>query len=124
MVRRLPKRFQWIQLIDGEILFIDFSDLYGQSFIREIKRLRSFLEKSGKNNIHALVNTSGSYITADVFKEMRGTAKKANPHIKKVAIIGSTTIQEIFFKILRNLSHLQFKSFDNEEEAKEWLTSD
>ena len=121
MVRRLSNRFQWIQLLDREILFIDFSELYGQSFIREIKGLRSFIEKSGKNNIHVLVNTSGSYITAEVFKEMRQTAKKANPQIEKVAIIGSTTIQEIFIKILRNLSHIQFKSFDNEEEAKIWL---
>lgn len=120
-MRRLSNRFQWIEYKGNEILSIDFSNLYAENFTNAIKKLRSLVENTEKENIYALLDTSGSYINAEVFKELRKTAEGVNKKIKKTAITGSTNIQQIFIKILRKLTHIDFELFDDEEDAKEWL---
>ena len=120
----MTNRIEWIMHKDNEVLFADFSELSNKEYVEKIIEFRNFIVDSGRENIHGLVNISNAYIYGNVFKEIKKTAKTVNAQIEKVALVGSTKVQEVFIKVLRNITHIKIGTFDSMEEAKDWLVED
>ena len=120
----MTNRIEWITHKDKEILSADFSGLRDEEFVEKIIELRNFVVDSSRENIHGLLNVSDAYVYGNVFKEAQKTAKRVNTQIEKVAIVGSTKVQEVFVKVLRNIMHIKFETSDSMEEAKDWLVED
>ena len=114
-------RIEWIIPKDKEILSVDFSGLHDKELVEKIIELRNFVVDSGRENIHGLLNVSNVYVYGNVFKEAKKTARIVNTQIEKVAMVGSTKVQEFFIKILRNIMRIKFEAFDSIEDAKSWL---
>jgi 2',3'-cyclic-nucleotide 2'-phosphodiesterase (5'-nucleotidase family) len=117
----MSNRIEWIIYKDKEILSVDFSGLHDKEFVEKIIELRNFIVDSGRENIHGLLNVSNVYVYGNVFKEAKKTARIVNTQIEKVAMVGSTKVQEFFIKILRNIMRIKFEAFDSIEDAKSWL---
>ena len=70
------------------------------------------------------MNVRNIYITSEVFKEIQKITMALNNHIDKAVLVGITSIQQIFIRILGNLTHIQFEMFSSGEEANDWLMKD
>ena len=117
----MSNRIEWIIYKDKEILSVDFSGLHDKELVEKIIERRNFVVDSGRENIHGLLNVSNVYVYGNVFKEAKKTARIVNTQIEKVAMVGSTKVQEFFIKILRNIMRIKFEAFDSIEDAESWL---
>lgn len=110
-----------------QIYYVDYSNIKtSEEFLAIIKSTNIFREKlkhDGMKDLLMLVNISGSFVYGDVLVEIKKAASLTKELIAKEAIVGITGSKKILLKVLQSFSKMDFKIFDTEEEAMEWLVS-
>ena len=117
----ISNRIKWIEYKNKELLYIDFSGLYGGRYMQEILNLRNFVIESGRENIRVLFNASNTFVKREIIMEIQRNIKEFDSNVSKTAIVGSSKVQEIFIKFLRTITKVQFEIFDSEEIGRDWL---
>ncbi|MFO7368839.1 MAG: STAS/SEC14 domain-containing protein [Bacteroidales bacterium] len=118
---------KFIEFKGKPIYYVDYSNIKtSEEFLAIIKSTNAFREKlkrDGKKDLLMLVNISESFVYGDVLTEIKKAATLTRELIAKEAIVGITGSKKILLKILQSLTKIDYKIFDTEEEAKEWLVS-
>jgi hypothetical protein len=123
----MAKGASFLEYKGKQIYYVDYSNIKtSEEFLAVIKSTNAFREKmkrDGMKDLLMLVNISGSFVYGDVLTEIKKAASLTKELIAKEAIVGITGSKKILLKILQSFSKMDFKIFDTEEEAKEWLVS-
>lgn len=123
----MNQRAKFIDCKGKPIYYVDYSNIKtSEEFLAIIKSTNAFREKvkrDGMKDLLMLVNISGSFVYGDVLAEIKEAASLTKELIAKEAIVGITGSKKILLKILQSFSKMDFKIFDTEAEAKEWLVS-
>ncbi len=118
---------KFIEYKGKQIYYVDYSNIKtSEEFLAIIKSTNVFRERlksEGMKDLLMLVNISGSFVYGDVLVEIKKAASLTKELIAKEAIVGITGSKKILLKVLQSFAKMDFKIFDTEEEAMEWLVS-
>ena len=117
----MADRIRWIEHKGKSILFLDYSDLHGDEYIKTIKETEDFIINLGNYDLLVLNDITNSYADKFSYEAGKETAEKIKPYVRKDAIVGLTTVKETLLKVIGMFSDLVIKPFDTIEEAKDWL---
>jgi hypothetical protein len=119
------ERGQFINHNGKEIYYIDYTNLkLEEEFLSAIKSTNAFREKvkaSGKKDLLMLVNVTNSYVYGQAFAEIKRSGKLTQSITKRTAVVGITGAKRTFLDIVNAFTSLNVKSFENIEDAKDWL---
>jgi hypothetical protein len=118
---------KFIEYKGKQIYYVDYSNIKtSEEFLAIIKSTNAFREKlkrDGIKDLLMLVNISESFVYGDVLTEIKKAASQTKELIAKEAIVGITGSKKILLRVLQSFAKMDFKIFDTEEEAKDWLVS-
>jgi hypothetical protein len=112
---------------EKEIYFIDYSNLKAEAdFLQAIKITNSFREKvkaSGKKDLLMLVDVSNSFISEQIFSDLKKSGQLSKDIVKRTAVVGVKGVKKTLLDIYNVFIPLKVKPFEDLEEAKNWLIS-
>lgn len=121
--KQLTNRIRWVEHKEKPILYIDYSHfLDTDETIKAILEVNDFVKKLGKYELLMLIDVRKSYADEKIIvKALKNNALIVKPYVKKAAVIGVTTTQEVILTVVNMFSSLGIKPFDNIDDAKDWL---
>ncbi len=116
-------RIKWVEYKQKQILYVDYSNfLNTDETIKTILNVNDFIKKYNKYNLLILVDVRNSFVDEKIIVEaLKNNALIIKPYIKKAAVVGVTTTQQVILTIVNVFSGLGIKPFYTLEEAKDWL---
>ena len=121
--KEITSRIRWIEHKEKPILYIDYSHfLDTDETIKAILEVNDFIKKLGEYELLMLVDVRNSYANEKIIvKALKNNALIVKPYVKKVAVVGVTTTQEVILTVVNMFSSLGIKPFDTVDDAKDWL---
>jgi hypothetical protein len=108
-----------------EIIYLDYSK-FGDSKEKVLGLLKSAPDEYKKyppKSLLVLVNVKGFHFDMDTLNTFKNEAPKTAPYEKKVAVVYVKGLVKAAYNFVA-LTKSNFKVFETEEEAKEWLIKD
>ncbi len=90
----------------------------------EVNAIEIEMRKQPLDSVLLLVNATGVPITPNSLDMYKNVALRSKLHVRKTAILGITGARQAVMNIVVKFSGMQVTAFDNELQAKEWLTKD
>jgi PAS domain S-box-containing protein len=115
------KRINIIKYKGKEMLYLDYSNLKSEEYQKAVDEIINIVPSLGKKDLLVLTNVQGNYFTTDYIKNTKKAGEILKPYLKKNAIIGISRKQDIFLKAIKLFSDINMESFENIENAKDWL---
>jgi hypothetical protein len=97
--------------------------LDGQDYAGAIVENGTLAETEQLRDRLVLIDATDTVVNKDVIKAYKNIAQRATNSISKIAVIGTTGIQEMFVTTISNQFALDIRGFDSKEDAIDWLTS-
>lgn len=117
------ERVKFIKTKGENIFYMDFSNAKAPAEITKvIEESISYIRKQPHNSVVGLTNMENMFFNNDV-KNMFTTFLKGNkPFMKKSAVFGMSGLARILFNGLMKITGRDVRSFENKEEAIDFLT--
>ena len=110
-----------------EIYIVDYKDIDDPDLfldiIRTTNNFRKELVKQGKKDLLMFVDVSNSFVYGKVLQTLKTSARETKRLVKKGAIIGVSGAKQTLLKFVIKFSGLKLKTFQNSQDALEWLVS-
>lgn len=112
------------------IICVDYSGFASDKTTQKektIKLRKSVTEEYSKyppKSVLGIVNFNNFYFDMDVLNVFKEELVKCDPYEKKAAVIGVKSLLKAAYNFVVGFTKPNYKVFDTEEEAKEWLVSD
>ena len=121
--KETTNRIKWVEYKQKQILYIDYSNfLTTDETIKTILNINDFIKKYNDYNLLILVDVRKSFADEKIIVEaLKNSALIIKPYIKKAAVVGVTTTQQVILTIVNVFSGLGIKPFYTLEEAEDWL---
>jgi len=121
----ITPRIRWIEHKDKSILLLDYSNfLNSDETITTISEVNKYIKKLEVYGILLLVDVRNSHANEKIVVDaLKQCAKVIKPYVKKAAVVGVTSKQEIILTVVNMFSNLGLKPFDTIDDAKDWLIS-
>ena len=121
--KEITSRIRWIEHKEKPILYINYSNfLTSDETIEAILEVNDFINKLGDYELLMLVDVRNSYANEKIVVDaLKHNARIVKPYVKKAAVVGVTTTQEVILTVVNMFSSLGIKPFDAIEDAKDWL---
>ena len=121
--KEITNRIRWIEHKEKLILYINYSNfLTSDETIKTILEVNEFIKKLGEYELLMLVDVRNSYADEKIIIDaLKNNATIVKPYVKKAAVVGVTTTQEVILTIVNMFSSLGIKPFDTIDDAKDWL---
>ncbi len=117
-------RVQTITHKSRQIFFLDFSNLKTEEEIKSvINESADLIRKQALGSSICLANISEMHFNNQIKELFLNLVKGNKPYMKASAIVGVNGLKQILFNGIMKLSGRDVKSFDTENQAKEWLVS-
>jgi len=116
-------RIEWNTYEEKEILCGDYTNLSGNQFARLVQGLAVHISNAGKSDILLLIDLNNSNMNKESVNACGEAGRRIKPLIKKAAILGITGLKKAILKVVILTTSLEGKTFNTEEEAKDWLVS-
>jgi hypothetical protein len=111
---------------DKRILLADYSglgvDIKGLK--AEMGAAIALAHQEPLNSLLTLTDVRGTIGTPTMLAQMKDTARKIAPHMRKHAVVGSGGVQAAFLNLGKAAGNKAFVMFDDMDKAKEWLVAD
>ncbi len=121
LIEEVRKRTKWVTYKDKQIFYQDYTDLSGDEVARLIPAFTSIELETIKEKSLCLINFTGSFANKAALSALGESGKLTKHLYEKTAVLGITGIKKILMNAINRVTNLGAKSFETEEEAKEWL---
>lgn len=120
---KITNRIMLIEHKEKPILYLDYSNfLSADETINTILKVNDYIKKLGDDNLLLLVDVSNSYANEKIIVDaLKQSAIIVKPYVKKAAVVGVTSRQEIILTVVNMFSNLGLKPFKTIDDAKDWL---
>jgi hypothetical protein len=106
------------------IFFLDFSNLKSENEIKSvIEESKTIIRQQALGTTICLANIEEMHFNNQIKDIFLDFVKGNKPYMKASAIIGVKGLRQILFNGIMKVSGRDVKSFDSENQAKEWLIS-
>jgi hypothetical protein len=121
--KEITNRIRWVEHKEKPILYIDYSNfLDTDEAVKTILEVNNLVKKLGKYELLMLIDVRKSYAKEKIVVEaLKNSALIIKPYVKKAAVVGVTTTQQIILTVVNVFSGLGVKPFYTLDEAKDWL---
>lgn len=124
------QRTEILKYNDNEFIFLNGDKANREDTIRIFEELDEYVLKFKKREALILINLNNCYLGMDVAQKYKDITKEHYPFVKKIAIYGVRGLAKITYKSYISYIKMKgfdadswIKTFDNPEDAKNWLTS-
>ena len=116
-------RSHWMTYKGKKIIICNYSnfEMDHEAIAKDIEAVDEMICSQPEKSVLALLDIRGTVGTPEIISHFRQSAMKTKKHVLKNAVVGLTGIQRLLATGISRFSGQDFKSFDNEEEAKNWL---
>lgn len=111
----------FIQHHGKQLFHIDFRGADIATAKRIIAQAAAAIRALPPRSACVLTDISDAHWDDEVKEALKQLAKGNGPHVKASAIVGVTGIRSIIFSAIARFSGREFKLFDSEAAAKDWL---
>lgn len=114
----------WITYKNKKILYVDYRGCKDGSDSIPILHEAIKIEKESPGGLLLLQNYEGTYANDEFFKEIKILGKEVKDKLFKNALVGFNGVKKVLLSgYILFSGEKTIKTFNNEEEAKEWLVS-
>jgi hypothetical protein len=117
------ERAKFIEHKGVQILFIDFSSCPIEEAHDVIKAARSMIRGNPEKSVLTLTYTDKGKYDSELITSLKELTKGNKPYVKAAAVVGIKGLQKIVLDAVTFFSNREFATFDDLEEAKEYLTA-
>ncbi|NQT27009.1 STAS/SEC14 domain-containing protein [candidate division KSB1 bacterium] len=115
----------WIDHRGVKIFIADYSHFMDlESLKAEVDYATNITINEPENSVRLLVDVTGTLGDAEMVDCIKESAGKDDDNMKKAAVVGVSGYRRIFLRAVLQFTKLSVKTFDNLEEAKDWLAED
>ena len=113
---------KWIECKGKSILYIDYRGVVEHSDSISLLRTAVEIEKNSNGNLLILQNFEKTFANDEYMAEVKKLGKDVKDKVSKNALVGITGVKKILLSTYIAISgEKSIKTFNTEEEAKEWL---
>ncbi len=116
-------RLKWIIYKEKEILIQDYTGLQGDDIARIMPAMTDQIIKSCKKEILNIVDIRDSFGNKAAVNAFIKYSKIIRPLLNKTAALGVTGVKKVLLNTINKVSRVGVKTFNSDQEAKEWLIS-
>jgi len=107
-----------------EIFYIDFSNSKNQDEVfLTINEASKYITSQKENSLYLLTNLSNAFFNSAVKNRMKEYLEQNKPYTKKSAVFGMNGLIRILYNGLMKLTRRDVRSFETEEQAKDYLVN-
>ena len=118
------ERTRFIEHQGKRILVFDYSGLRDPAeSLREIEHSKSVVRQHPPKSLVIMTVVRDARYNAEVLQAMKELASHDEPYVKASAVVGMGGLHRIAYQAVILFSKRNIKTFDGEEEAKDWLAS-
>ncbi|MBW1983288.1 MAG: hypothetical protein JRI53_01095 [Deltaproteobacteria bacterium] len=117
----MTDRLNWIEHNGTKILSYNFKGGTPEDIVAVIEGAEKILPSQPENSVLALIDTTDIKFNTESWDKLKKYAKFAKPYNKATAIVGLTLGTELLLKAVRLFTKRPLFTFDNIEEAKNYL---
>ena len=116
---------EWIEFKGKKILYINYRGVKDKDVSLSILRKAVEIERKSPGNLLILQNYEGTFANNEFMFEVKKLGKEVKNKVKKNALVGISGIKKILLRAYIAFSgEKSIKTFNTEEEGKEWLISE
>ena len=115
---------QIIQHRGKTVIVQNYTGLAGQAYVDAVESNGKAGKTLDISEKRILVDVTDSVVDKDVMKAFKSVSKTASSKISKTAVVGVSGIQKILLRTVAAFAQLQINTFENRDEALEWLAGD
>ncbi len=106
------------------VLFLNFADLGINDAYEVIDYSSGIIERMPLNSVYTLTDITNSNFDQKLINALTGFTLKNKPYVVAGAVVGADGLKKFIFNTILKLSgRSNMKTFNNEEDAIEWLVS-
>jgi hypothetical protein len=117
---------KWVEYNGKQIFFQDYSNFFfnEQAVKKELTEAQDLVMKEPANSLLVLTNMSNTEVTLNLMPIFNEASKVTRPYIRKTAVLGVSGVKRTLGDLLSKITGQQLMYFNNEVEAKAWLTKE
>lgn len=116
---------KWIEHNGKKIFFQDFSNHFynAEAVKKELEEVQDIVKAEPANTVLVLSDFRNTNISREVLPIMNAASAATKDHVKRTAVLGVTGVKRTLADMLTKLTGQPLKYFDQELDAKDWLTN-
>ena len=103
------------------IVYLDFSNCPIEEAHDVITAAKPLIRSQPEKSVYTLTYTDGGKFDSEIIGALKEFTKGNEPYVKAAAVVGITGLQKIVLDAVAFFSNREFATFDDIEEAKEYL---
>jgi hypothetical protein len=117
---------KWIEHNGKKIFYQDFSNQFfnEQAVIEELNAVQEIVMSQPENSVLVISNFSNTEVTMNLMPILNEASSKTKAHVRKTAVLGVTGVKRTLGDLLSRITGQALMYFNNEFDAKEWLTKE
>ena len=117
---------KWIQYNGKQIFYQDFSNNFfnENAVVEELNEVQAIVLNQPRNSTLVLSNFSNTEITKSLMPLLNTASNSTKEHVRRTAVLGVSGIKRALGDLLSRITGQELMYFENETEAKDWLTID
>lgn len=116
------ERTRFIEHRGSRILLLDYSGITDPAeALREIELSRKMVARQPPGSLLALTYVRDARYNTEIVQALKGLVEHNRPYVKASAVVGLAGIQRAVYQTLLLFSKRVIRTFDDMEEAKDWL---
>lgn len=126
MGNQVTKSMSWINHNGKGILFANYESLEGPDFagaIRENEDAIVAMGRQGRSDLLILTDITNALIDQQAIEAFKSVTENMRPYTLKSAVVGISGVRKFALDIVNRFSKLETKSFNDLDQAKDWLVS-
>lgn len=108
---------------NAEMLEIDLNGANPTEILEAIKQAKEIIRKQPLSSMLILTNVTNANFNTDVIEGMKEFTSGNKPYVKASAIVGLSGLHKVIYTMVTKFSGRSIPTFDNIEEAKNWLAT-
>lgn len=115
------ERVKFIRHREREILLLDFSNAQTDEVMTIIEDAKRVISTRPQRSLLTLTDVTNARFNEAVGEGLKKLTVHNKPYVKAGAVVGITGLKRIIFGAVMAFSQRKLESFDNREQAKQWL---
>ena len=115
------ERAKFIEHKGVQIFFIDFSNCPIEEAHEVIKASLPQIRGNPEKSVLTMTYTDGGKFDSEIISSLKEFTNGNEPYVKAAAVVGIKGLQKIVLDSVSYFSDREFATFDNMDEAKEYL---
>jgi hypothetical protein len=105
-----------------EIIKADLSSLSVDDAVSVMKEATELIKTKPRNSVLFITDVHGVSYSRETVSGIKEFSMANSPFIKATAVVGMDTVKQAILNTVRFLTLHEIKTFDSEQDAKDWLT--